>query len=71
MKRETYIDNNGFIRYEDTCKIVPNQTDNKDVLSEMYKIFGKHSKANKNYDFNYEIDRLNYLEGRCLNDIID
>jgi len=62
--RKTYTDNNGFLRYEDTCKIVPNQPDNKIVLSEMHNIFG--SNLNKP---EYTISEMNYLEDRCINDI--
>ncbi|MGE4353537.1 MAG: hypothetical protein AB7D36_05585 [Oscillospiraceae bacterium] len=44
MNRKTYIDNNGFIRYEDTCKLVPGQTGNEEIISELYRIF-KPAKA--------------------------
>ena len=39
--RKTYLDNNGFLRYEDNCKLCHNQPDQKEVLSEMYRIFAK------------------------------
>jgi len=64
MSRKTYIDNNGFLRYEDTCKIVPNQPDNKLALNEMYNIFGNSSKNQPELS----IDEMNYLEGRCIKD---
>lgn len=38
MERKTYRDNNGFLRYEDTCKLVPTQSGNNDVIGEMWRI---------------------------------
>jgi len=63
--RKTYTDNNGFLRYEDNCKIVQNQPDNKKVLSELYNTFNVKT---KNLKYNYTYDELNYIEGRCIND---
>jgi len=42
MKRETYIDNNGFERYEDNCKIVVKKEytkEEKEVAGELYRTF--------------------------------
>lgn len=58
--RATYTDNNGFLRYEATGKLVVNQPDNQEVLSEMYRIF--HRTPAPPYSLEYS----NYLEGRCL-----
>lgn len=49
--RITYIDNNGFLRYEDNCKLV--HQDNKEVLSELYSTF--KNKAQKRYsEYGYD-----------------
>lgn len=52
--RKKYIDNNGFLRYEDNCKLVHTQ-DNKEVLSELYNTF--KNKAQKRYsEYGYGYD---------------
>jgi hypothetical protein len=44
MNRKTYRDNNGFLRYEDNCKLVVRKeytTDCKKILSVLDKFFNK------------------------------
>ena len=65
--RETYLDNNGIERDSITCKIVVKQNHTKadnERASEIYNTFRTSRPANNNNN----IDYLNFIESRCIND---
>jgi hypothetical protein len=68
MIRKTYTDNNGFLRYEDNCKLVVKREYTKEentITSELYNTFKQQTKTQNNYSY----DELNSIEGKCINDL--
>jgi len=64
--RKIYLDNNGFLRYEDNCKLVIKKEYTKeenDVTNELYNTFKPRIIKQKN---NISYEELNYIEGRCI-----
>lgn len=60
MNRATYIDNNGFLRYEDNCKLVViNRTQSSydnNISNEIYNTFRcKNKNINNNTDYEGKI----------------
>ena len=69
MSRKTYIDNNGFLRYEDNNKIVVKKSYTKQencITNELYNTFKKH---NNRTEHNYPYEYSNFIEGKYINDL--
>ena len=68
--RKTYIDNNGFERYEDNCKLVTNGKHNTGSVNEIYNTFIKNNvTAKQEYYGDYENAILKRQENNGIYDL--